>query len=340
MADNVNALSFIDVARQTHNNELITMVDEITKPTTLLSDATWKQSTDMLRDVTGARETLPESTWTAVDDGVKPSKGSHIKRDENMGILESWSEVSEKSAMISPNPEALRWENDSMHLTGMGMDLERGLLYGNEAIDPAMFNGFLSRFDTLTDFKGRGVSDGKQKEYVTLDAGGNGSVSNASMLFVVWGNQAVNMLYPRFQTNNGIQFNHFGYENITDADGKIKRVARSQFITTAGLSIANRFATVAIRNIETDTVSAGVYMPKLVEAMYKAWAAIPAQFKSKVKIYTSPEVILALRMYYADKVRPATYAEAIPHNAHGDIMFDNFIIRQCDSMIAYEDVIA
>lgn len=337
---NVNALSFLDVARQTHNNELVTMVDEITKPTTLLADATWKQSSDMLRDVTGARASLPDSTWVSVDRGVKPTKGSHLKRDENMGIIESWSEVSEKSAMISPNPEALRWENDSMHLTGMGMDLERGLLYGNEAINPAMFNGFMSRFVALTDHKGRGVSDGKQKEYVTLDAGGNGSTSNASMLFVVWGNQAVNMLYPRFQKNNGIQFNHFGYENITDTEGEIRRVARSQFIATAGLSIANRFAAVAIRNIETDTAQAGVYMPKLVEAMYKALVAIPAPFRGSVKIYTAPEVILALRMYYADKVRPATYAETIPHNAHGDVMFDNFVLRQCDSMVIYEDVIA
>lgn len=334
-------LNFVDVAAQTHNNELLPMVQEIVRPTTMLSDSTWKQSTDMLRDVTGLRGEPPRGQWVAVDEGVKPNKGDHEKMEEEMGILEAWSEVNEKTMMISPSPDALRWENDRAHLEGMGFDLEEALIYGNREEDVRMFRGFMPRFTKLTNFRGVD-SNGKKHPFVTLGAGGSGGTSNSSMVFVVWGGDGANMLYPRFQAQNGIQFNHFGYENITDSDGKIKRVARSQFIATAGLSLANRRACVRIANIEASLADAQFEdnMKNLVSCMYQAFAAIPAPYRSRVKIYTNAEVILALRHAYADRVSPARYVDAIPANAYGDIMFENFIVRQCDSMLATEDVVS
>lgn len=336
-----NYLTFADVAAQTHNNELLAMVQEILHPTTMLNDSAWKQSTDMLRDVGGLRGDPPRGQWVDVDEGVKPNKGDHEKTEEEMGILEAWSEVNEKTMMISPNPDALRWENDSMHMEGMGLDLEEGLIYGNREANPKQFRGFIPRFNVLTDFKGYD-GDGNRQPFVTIDAGGAGGTTNNSMLFIVWGKQAANMLYPRFQKNNGIQFKHWDYENITDASGNIKRVARSQFLCSAGLGLANRRAAVRIANIEASLASSDLetYMPKLVSAMYQAFAAVPAAFRSRVKIYTTAEVILALRHFYESRVTAARYVDAIPPNAHGDISFDSFTIRQCDTMKSTEDVLS
>lgn len=300
-----NRLSLKDVATETGNEDLITMVDNMLESTTLLADASWQESNSQLEHISG--NTI-----------------------EKLICIEGSVQIPEKYKMYHGDFNALKQAKEDACLHGLGELLERHLLYGKET-ESNQFNGFLTRCNTLTDIRGVGLADGKQKEYIALDAGGKSETSNGVMIFVVWGNQATNMLYPRNSSNNGLGCKRAA-GNFTDKEGKIHRVAISQFGCSAGLSVASRFALVAIRNIETDTDLAPEYMPKLYEAMHKVWAFMPAQFKSRVKVYTSPDVILALRMCYKDKVRPAVYVEAIPHNPHGDIIFDQFIIRECKSM--------
>ncbi|MGE4454843.1 MAG: phage major capsid protein, partial [Sphaerochaeta sp.] len=107
----------------------------------------------------------------------------------------------------------------------------------------------------------------------------------------------------------------------------------TQFLMSTGLSLMNRFAALRIANIDTSDAALSTSMPKLKKSLFKAFTLLPKEFKSRVRIYAPGSVLAGLNDYYAGLVQPVTYENAIPTNAIGDVRFDRFIIRQCDSML-------
>jgi hypothetical protein len=333
-----NYLTLSDVAQQTHNKELLPMVQEIEKPTTLFASMGWQQSSDSLSDVTGVQGEIPHGTWVGLDRGVKANKGTWSQREEGMGLLEAWSEVNEKTMSVSPNPDALRWENDQMHLQGMGEDAEFALLYGNPLQNPNTFLGFMPRFGYCTDWEGNilaGEHQGENSPFICIDAGGAEGKPLSSILLVASGApQGPRLIYPRYKENNGIVFRHFPFENTLDAEGGNIRVAKSQFMIMMGLKIPHRRSVIRIANIDpTDaTVIEG-----LSNKLYEAFEAMPLGMKGSVNIYTTGHVTLAMRKSFNERVMPAKNADAVAKNAIGDVNFDNFILQRCYSMLGTED---
>ncbi|MGD8113871.1 MAG: phage major capsid protein, partial [Sphaerochaetaceae bacterium] len=118
----------------------------------------------------------------------------------------------------------------------------------------------------------------------------------------------------------------------------IIEVAYSKYACIAGLSIANRKSVVRIANIDNDPSTAD--FDKLEAAIYDAFAALPVEFQSGVKLYANNRTIANMRKAYAGRVVPAKYVDSVPKNAIGDVMFDSFVIRRCDSMLNTESQIA
>ena len=333
---NPNYLTLSEVAQACHNGEIVPMVDEIGQATTLFSAMGWKQASDAMRDVTGKVVKYPETKWVGLDLGAKASKGAWSQTSEGLAMLESWSEINEKTYEVSPNKDQLRWMNDQLHIRKMAMDAETGLLYGNPQVNPAQPLGFIPRMNVLTDMDR--VASGVKKEYCCLSAGGSSSGHMSSILMIADGGLAPVLLYPRYKENNGFMYRHFGFENSTDEAGGNVRVAKSQFQITFGLSIADPRTAVRIANINTgdsDSVAA------VREKIYEAYYAIPAEYRASVKIYTTKQVILALRKKYANLVSPITYdaKSAMANNAYGDIFFDGNVIRECAQMLNTEPTV-
>lgn len=338
--DTPKYLTLTDVAQMTHNGNILEFAKEFQKETSLFNTLPWKQASDALHDVTGVLGDLPDATWVGLDKGVKPSKGTWKQREENIALLESWSVTNEKTYKVSPNGDALRWQNDRLHILKMGLEAESKLLYGNPSVDINQPLGFMPRMNAVTDMDGYGTSNTSTKyNHVCLSAGGNTANKESSILLIAKGPQAPHLLYPRYKANNGIEFNAFPFENSTDDEGGYIRVAKSQFIMSFGLSIANYQSVVRIANIDT-TGSGSSSISAIADKLYEAFAAMPREYRSTVEIWTTPKVILAMRKLYAGRVSPATYPDAIYKNAIGDIMFDNFVIRQCDSMLDTESVVS
>lgn len=328
-------MTLTDVAKQCHNQELLNMVDQIGHATTLLNAMPWKQSSDALRDVTGVITAYPEAEYVGLDLGTKAKKANWTQKEEGLAMLEIWTETNEKTYQVSPNGDMIRWNNDSLAMKSVGMLAEEGLVYGNPANNQNHFLGFMPRFNKVTDFKR--VSGGAKYDYCTLSCSGNTANSQSSILLVAKGGMAPQLLYPRYSANNGLVYRHWDFENTKDELGGNVRTAKSQIAMTLGLSIADTRTAVRIANVETtDATSVG----KIADALYEAFAAIPREYRNSVEIYTTPAVILALRKTYANRVQPATYPDAIYRNAIGDILFDNFVIKQCDSMVDTEGVVA
>ena len=335
-----NYLTLSDVAQQTHNKELLPMVQEVVKPTTIFGDMPWQQASDSLSDVTGIQGDIPHGTWVGLDKGVKANKGTWKQREEGMGLLEAWAEVNEKTMSVSPNPNRLRWENDSMHLQGMGEDAEFALLYGNPLQNPNTFLGFMPRFGYCTNWEGdilAGEHQGENSPFICIDAGGAEGKPLSSILMIANAAQGPSLIYPRYKADNGIVYRHFDYENALDSEGGNIRVAKSQFMIMMGLKIPNRRSVIRIANIDTTDADC---VNGLSNKLYEAFEAFPLMMKSSVNIYTTGNVTLAMRKQFNERVQPTKNSDAVPKNAIGDVNFDNFYLKRCYSMLNTEGHVA
>lgn len=328
-------LTFADVAAATHNEELVPVVDEVTTRVTMWNDAPWKATSDMLRDLGGREGLPPRGTWVGVDEGAKPNKGSMEQYVEELGMIEAWSKSIKKIMDISPNDKELRWREDRRHLRGLGLDLEEALLYGSRIQNPRKFDGFMPRFTALTDIDGIGKVSEELEDFITIDAGGTSQTGMSSILMVYWDTEeGAHLLYPNHSVDNGMQFVAYPYVAETQPDGTILEIAKTKYACTAGLGIANRKSVIRIANIDNSLTGADLTagMGLLEAAIYDAFAAMPIDFQGGVRLYANNYTIATLRKALSGRVVPARYEDSVPKNAIGDVMFDSFVIRRCDSM--------
>ena len=312
--------------------DITNVVDEITGSTSILADASFAESTGMLENQGLRKVDLPTNEWVAIDEGGKASKGHKELFVDKLGMIESWAVARQKEGMIAPNPEAIYAQDERDHVASMGLDVEKCLLYGGAK--PAEFQGIMPRFNKIT--SAASLRDIRSKpEFITLDNGGETADEMASVLLVVWGANAANMLYPRYAANRGISITKGQWQVVTENDRKFWQ-RDTQFLMSTGLSVMNRFAIIRIANIDTsDDESTGLpkSMPALKKNLFKAFTLLPQTFKSRVRIYAPGSVIAGLNDYYDSRVQPITYEGAIPSNAIGDVRFDRFVLRQSDSML-------
>ena len=334
--DTPKYLTMTDIAHMTHNGNIVAMVEEFQKNTSLFNTIPWKQASDALSDVTGVVGELPTATWVGLDKGVKPTKGTWEKREENIALVESWSVYNEKTYKIAGHGDRARWENDRLHIVAMGLEAEEKLLYGNPDVDINQPLGFMPRMDKVTDMYA--MKSGERQKHVCLSCSGSTANGESSILLIANGPQSSRLLYPRHKANNGLEFNAFPFENDKDDEGGYIRTAKSQFIMSFGLSIANRQSVARIANIDT---SSSTSIGNIADALYEAFASFPKEYRASVQIWTTPKVILAMRKLYAGRVNAIpSYDNAIYKNAIGDVMFDNFVMHQCDSMLDTEAVVS
>ena len=311
--------------------DITNVVDEITKSTTILPDASFQEATGMLENQGMRKLSLPTNKWVAIDQGGTVSKGYKELFKDEMGIIESWSAAHQKEMMIAPNPERVESEDQMDHVASMGLEVESCLLYGGA--EPGEFKGIMPRFTSIT-------SDFSKPSFITIDNGGleGNDGALASVLMVVWGRGGANMLTPRYSATSGINIVKGSWQNVV-VDSENYWEKKTQFMMMTGLSLANRYSVIRIANIDCSSATVEAQMIALRKNLYKAFTYLPKQFKSRVKIYAPGLVLASLNGYYDSLVKPVTYANAIPQNAIGDIMFDNFVIRQVETMLATEDFI-
>lgn len=326
-------MTLAELAKGTGSPDITAVVDEITQATTMLGDAAFTEATGMLENQGMRKLTLPTNEWVAIDQGGKVSKGHKELFKDEMGIIESWASARQKEGMFAPNPEKVYAEDEKDHVASMGLDIEECLIYGGSEV--GQFKGLAPRFNkVLSDAELSAIRS--TPKFITLSNAGNTDDKQSSMYFIVWGDGATQMLYPRYASNRGITITK-GQWQVIEENGEKFFQRDTQFLMSTGLSLMNRFAVIRIANID---VSSDTSMGKLKSNMYKAFTLLPKQFKSRVRIYAPGAVVAAMNDYYSNQVSPVVYQGAIPQNAIGDVMFDRFVIRQCDSLISTEDVVA
>lgn len=133
-----------------------------------------------------------------------------------------------------------------------------------------------------------------------------------------------------------MEFNAYPVVAETQPDGTILEIAKTKYACTAGLGIANRRSVIRIANIDLNAENKTTALGNLESAIYDAFAAMPVDFQGKAMLYANNRVISFMRKGYAGRVSPARYEDAVPKNSIGDVMFDSYVVRRCDSMLVTE----
>jgi len=179
--------TLVDVARQLDPDGKIARVAELLSQTNaVLDDIMWKEGNLPTGDRTTVRTGLPGVSFRALNEGVPRSKSTVSQFDEGAAMLEGFSEVDRKEAILSGNVARYRLNEQLAFFESMNQTMSSYLFYGNAATTPKAFTGLAPRYASLT---------GTTKDQI-LDCGGTGS-DNCSIWLVVWGENSIRGIYPK-----------------------------------------------------------------------------------------------------------------------------------------------
>ena len=299
------------------------MLHEFSQPLTIGGDLPIAEASEKNRDVgvfSEPWEYNKNSGTTDLDSGEKISKTGSYSRMDILGMRSSAIQyrIKQKMFMGGQFMQLVTWQMAD-RLRDIGLDNEHDIFYADVRQDPKTFVGLYPRFWCLTDPDGvikAGSHQGKRSMYVTLDAGGKSSGALSSIFVLIPGaRDGVCRIYPNGTDFSGsIQFDEGTWETIEE-NGEATRKKTDLFILSNGIAIKDRRACVRIANIDVTTAEG---CKGLEKALYQAFTVIPAEKANRAIIYCSKDIIPDLKMYYSEKVSPATYENAKPHNITGD----------------------
>lgn len=175
---------------------------------------------------------------------------SHTKQVvENIGRLESWSQVDESvvQTLLGDQQKFLSTE-DAAFIMGLGQELSATFITGDTTTAPEEFDGLNIRTNaTGTYVKG---------------CGGTGS-DTTSAYFVQWGDDRVHLVYqPAIGTGTmdaPVKVTDHGLETVSGTT--LYRAYRTQFVITCGIAVHDDRCLGRLANIEDDVSGANLFEP-------------------------------------------------------------------------------
>lgn len=231
------ALTLLDLAKRTHNNEISDVAEILSRKIPLIQMLPMVQATDLNSHLITRRGSLPSGSWRRLNEGVAPNKSDVIQVTENIGLLESWSEIDAKEARMSGNVAAYREMEDKAHVEGMSQQLETALFYQTLKSNIASFDGLATRYGTIT----------TDMVYDTDASGSSGSVT--SIWVVELGPMGLFGIYPHGDKTIGLHIDKKGLQTKEDSSGGLYDVYRTKFDFTLGIGVKDTRAVKRIANV-------------------------------------------------------------------------------------------
>lgn len=198
---------------------------------------------------------IPTGFFRQYNVGVPASKGTTAKGRVSMGMLTDYSVIDRALAEHTGNPEKFRKSEDIAFLEGMGQTMEQTFIYGNEATNPAAFDGLATYYNTINTAKAQNAAN-------VINGGGTGT-SNTSIWMVGFGPNTIHGIYPEGAVA-GLKFEDKGDVRAAyDSLGNPYEAYTAYFEQQAGLVPKDWRYAARICNI--DTTSAGLAGPNALD---------------------------------------------------------------------------
>lgn len=211
---------------------------------------------------------MPQGTYRMANQGVAPAKGVYEQYQFEMSELVGYSCVDKSILTLKGQREKYLWTQTQAFAMGMGQQQSSTILYGNSAVNPTQFAGFMSFYNSLS------ASVATSKNIISL--GGSGS-ANASILYAGWGNDITYEIFPEGSQAGLVIEDKGEVRAIYDANGNPFEGNTTLLSWKLGLAIQDWRYNVRIANI--DTTAAGLLgstPPNLFDAMNEATLLVPS----------------------------------------------------------------
>ena len=179
----------------------------------VLEDMDWREGNLPTGDRTTVRTGLPGVAFRRLNEGVPRSKSNVGQVDEGAAMLEGFSEVDRKLAILSGDIASYRLSEASAFFESMNQTQASTLFYGNANASPQQFTGFAPRYASIS---GAGGVNNVTAPNI-IDAGGVGT-TNRSIWLVAWGEATTSGIYPK-ATMAGLFHEDATSNDRTSSDG-------------------------------------------------------------------------------------------------------------------------
>ena len=232
-----NQLTIVELAKRTGEGNLLEIAEVLEQTNEMLEDAVWMEANQRDHHTITVRTSLPSGSWRTLNAGVSSEASSTRQVVEGMGMLESYSKVDAKLVDLAPNPQEFRSQEDLSFIEGLGQTIQETLIYGNAITSPEQFNGFSTRYNTLS--------------LANVHDGG-GTVSDCTSVWIFqWGKNRVHLIYPRGSSSMGVQAKDLGEDTVSDGAGGEYQAYRTHFTIDCGVVVRDDRCIQRYANIET-----------------------------------------------------------------------------------------
>ncbi len=222
------------------------VIEQLAETNPLLTDASMIEGNLPTGHRSTQRTTQPSGTWRQYNQGVAETKSTTRQIDDQAGMLEAYSAVDKKLAMLNGNVNAFRASEDMAFILGLGEDATDAIIYGNSGTEPEKPHGLAPRYNSLTDTVGAAGN--------VINGGGSGS-DNASMWLITWGPKTTTLIHPK-GTPMGLQNTDLGEIAWDDANSNKYQALVTHYSWDLGLSVPDYRYNVRIANIDVSELTA------------------------------------------------------------------------------------
>jgi len=320
-----NRLTLLELAKRTRENRVVAIAEILSKTNTMLMDAPYVQANDTTSHTTTKRHYLPTGSWRKINQGVVIESSQTTQITEGIGMLEAYSRVDSALVDMSPDGRAFRLSEDLAFIEGMSQTLATALVYSNTSGYPEKFNGFATRYASLTTKATSAVHN--------VHGCGGTSPTMTSLWIVQWGEDKVHLIYPRNAANFGIQVIDDGLLTVADSSGNPYKVYQTHFKINVGLAVRDDRCVQRVCNINT---SGSTYIWS-DDVMIRALREMPNQGAGAV-IYANTTVLSQMDIDAKDKSN-VYYG---PPDAWGrpTMFFRGYPVRQVDALLNTETTVS
>lgn len=274
-----NNLTLADWAKRLGADGNIDAIVEILGQTnTILDDAVFVEGNLPTGHRVVVRTGLPTVYWRALNAGVPTSKSTTAQVDEQVGMLEAYSEIDKDLVLLNGNSAEFRMSEDRAFIEAMNQTQATTMFYGNPALDPKQYLGLAPRYSSLSAGNGANIIDG----------GGTGS-DNTSIWLVVWADDKVFCTFPK-GSKAGLQHEDLGIDTIIDANGGRFQAYRSHYQWKNGLAVKDWRYVVRIANIDVSNLVGETSAANLPKLMARAIDKLPNMAGGRAVFYMNRTV--------------------------------------------------
>ncbi|NCB43091.1 MAG: hypothetical protein EOM59_10790 [Clostridia bacterium] len=332
--------TLLDVSRSMAPDGSVAQVAEVLQTyNDILDDIPWYEGNLPTGHQSSIRTSLPTPKFRLLNAGIVPAKTTRGMIVDPCAILEDRSHIDVDLAMLNGNTAAFRKSEDEGFIQGFNKTFTDTLIYGDVSTDPEQFNGFDSRYYSLS-------GEATSGQVITA---GSGTTTNTSIYLVGWGPNKVFCTYPK-GSKAGLQFEDQGIQMVTtDTAGSYMRAYVSWFQWKAGLVVADYRYVVRIANINAVSLltasDATDTSANIMKLMSRAIGLLPPMSGVRPVFYMNQTVLSMLAIKMMDKGNvwlSMNEMKNLPvaRSGSGVLSFLGVPCRRCDSILNTEGILA